>query len=84
MTHEPSYISLPPEEIERIGMINDIELKIEMLMHACGTVEEAGAAWAAISSALSQSARDRITQLGGDIDAVRSLLDSYFLEHPEA
>lgn len=65
------------------NLINEIDLKVFMLMMESQDVIETGSAWAAICSTTTQSARLRMQDLGGDIDKVRESIDGFFLEHPE-
>lgn len=73
------------EHMARIEhLIEDIELKVFMLFYESCDVTEITCSWAAMTSTVSQSARNRITELGGDVDAVMKSIDDFFLfEHPE-
>lgn len=63
-------------------LIPEIELKVFMLMQNLDTEEGIGAAWAAVTSTVNQSARNRIKEIGGDVDKVMQALDGFFLENP--
>lgn len=71
------------DDLRRSELIQQVELKAAMAFGACQTVDDATACWAALSSTVSQSARLRIKELGGDIDEVAAKLDAFFLAHPE-
>lgn len=82
--HDKTAIADEAElETRRAALIGEVELKAMMALGACITVEEAAACWAALSSSVSQSARLRVKELGGDPDAVAERLDAFFLTHPE-
>lgn len=74
------------EHAERIeSLIEEIELRAFVLFCESKDVVEAGAAWAAISSTVAQSAKNRIKELGGNVDAVVKAIDKFFFyEHPES
>ncbi len=46
------------------------------------TAEDATAMWMALSKSVDDSARIRITELGGDVDAARAALDRFSLQNP--
>lgn len=71
-------------ETKRAALLQEIELKVMMAFYTCEDEDEAAATWAAIDSTTSQSARLRIAEIGGDVDAVKQSIDRFFLEHPES
>ena len=71
-------------ETKRAALLQEIELKAMMAFRTCEDEDDAAATWAAIDSTTAQSARLRIAEVGGDVDAVKQSIDSFFLEHPEA
>lgn len=70
------------DDMRMSELIQQVELKTMVAFGACQTVDDATACWAALSSTVSQSARLRIKELGGDVDEVAAKLDEFFLEHP--
>lgn len=80
---DPALVKSAQLETRRAALIEETELKTAMAFGACDTVDEVTACWAALSSALSQSARLRIAELGGNVDEVTAKLESFFLTHPE-
>ena len=68
---------------QREALIQEVELKAMMVLGACDTVDDAAACWAALASTVSQSARLRIKELGGDVDEVTAKLDNFFLTNPD-
>ena len=71
-------------ETKRAALLQEIELKAMMAFRTCEDEDDAAATWAAIDSTTAQAARLRIAEVGGDVDAVKQSIDSFFLEHPEA
>ena len=71
-------------ETKRAALLQEIELKIMMAFHTCEEEDEAAAIWASIDSTTAQSARLRIAEIGGDVDAVKQSIDRFFLVHPES
>jgi hypothetical protein len=71
-------------ETKRAALLQEIELKVMMAFFTCEDEDDAAATWAAIDSTTAQSARLRIAEIGGDIDAVKQSIDRFFLEHPES
>lgn len=70
-------------EARRADFIHKIELKTMMAFGTCQTAEDAAACWAALDSTISQTARLRIKELGGDPDIIVEKLDRFFLTHPD-
>lgn len=60
-----------------------IDREISELVNLCDVQEDVGAVWAAISATASQSAGNRIIELGGNPDRVREAIDKYFLCNPD-
>lgn len=71
-------------EAKRAALLQEIELKVMMAFFTCEDEDDAAATWAAIDSTTAQSARLRIAEIGGDVDAVKQSIDRFFLEHPES
>lgn len=71
-------------ETKRAALLQEIELKVMMAFFTCEDEDDAAATWAAIDSTTAQSARLRIAEIGGDVDAVKQSIDRFFLEHPES
>lgn len=71
-------------ETKRAALLQEIELKVMMAFRTCEDENDAAATWAAIDSTTAQSARLRIAEIGGDVDAVKQSIDRFFLEHPES
>lgn len=71
-------------ETKRAALLQEIELKVMMAFFICEDEDDAAATWAAIDSTTAQSARLRIAEIGGDVDAVKQSIDRFFLEHPES
>lgn len=71
-------------ETKRAALLQEIELKVMMAFCTCESEDDAAATWAAIDSTTAQSARLRIAEIGGDVDAVKQGIDRFFLEHPES
>lgn len=71
-------------ETKRAALLQEIEPKVMMAFFTCEDEDDAAATWAAIDSTTAQSARLRIAEIGGDIDAVKQSIDRFFLEHPES
>lgn len=68
------------EEIARA--IQEAEVAILKAFEKTGTAEDATAMWMALSKSVDDSARIRITELGGDVDAARAALDRFSLQNP--
>lgn len=62
--------------------VTQLELAILKAFQDCDDLTDTGALWAALDSTVYSSASNRIKELGGDVDRVRSSLDSYFLQNP--
>lgn len=71
-------------ETKRAALLQEIELKVMMAFSTCEDENETAATWAAIDSTTSQSARLRLAEIGGDVDAVKQSINRFFLEHPES
>lgn len=68
------------EEVARA--IQAAEVAILKAFMQVDTAEDASAMWMALSKSVDDSARIRITELGGDVDAAREALDRFSLENP--
>ena len=64
-------------------LLQQAELKIFMLAMQCESEEEITAAWAAVTSTASQSMRNRLHEIGGDVDAAVRSIDRYLLTNPQ-
>lgn len=64
-------------------LLEQAELKVFMLSMQCETEEEITAAWAAITSTTSQSMRNRLHEIGGDVDSAIRNTDRYLLTNPQ-
>lgn len=80
---DPELVKAAELETRRAALIQEVELKAMMTLGACQTVDDAAACWAALSSTISQSARLRVRELGGDVDEVTARLDNFFLTNPD-
>ena len=80
---DPAVADAADLETRRATLIGDVELKAMMALGTCQTVDEATACWGALASTVSQSARLRIKELGGDVDEAAAKLDEFFLTHPD-
>ena len=58
------------------------ELSILQAFMQTDTAEDATAMWMALSKSVDDSARIRIKELGGDVDAARAALDAFSLQNP--
>lgn len=65
------------------ALVGQVELKVMMLMQNCCTEGEVAAAWAATHSAVSQSARLRLEEIGGSFEKVVGQVDRFFLTNPQ-
>lgn len=81
---DPAVADAADLETRRAALIGEVELKAMMALGTCQTVDEATACWGALTSTISQSARLRIKELGGDVDEATAKLDRFFLTHPES
>ncbi len=78
---DPKLVRAAELEMRRVDLIQQVELKAMLAFSACETAEEATACWGALASTVSQSARLRIKELGGDVDEASSKLETFFLTH---
>ena len=62
--------------------IQGAELSILKAFMQTATAEDATAMWMALSKSVDDSARIRIKELGGDVDAARAALDAFSLQNP--
>ncbi|GEM_PF-3820004 len=62
--------------------IQGAELSILKAFMQTDTAEDATAMWMALSKSVDDSARIRIKELGGDVDAARAALDAFSLQNP--
>lgn len=62
--------------------IQGAELSILKAFMQTDTAEDATAMWMALSKSVDDSARIRITELGGDVGAARAALDRFSLHNP--
>jgi len=68
------------EEVARA--IQEAEVAVLKAFMQVDTAEDATALWMALSKSVDDSARIRITELGGDVDAARAALDTFSLQNP--
>lgn len=68
------------EEVARA--IQEAEFAVLKAFMQTDTAEDATALWMALSKSVDDSARIRITELGGDVDAARAALDRFSLHNP--
>ena len=68
------------EEVARA--IQEAEVAVLKAFMQTDTAEDATALWMALSKSVDDSARIRITELGGDVDAARAALDRFSLPNP--
>ena len=59
-----------------------VERGVRFLFDRCVTVEQVGALWAALDSAVSDCAKQATGRLGGDLEELRAALDCYYLHNP--
>lgn len=78
----PEYVDVSPTTL-KASLIREIEMKASMLFSSCEEITDAASCWAALDSTVSQFARMRIKELGGDVDEVTASLERFFLTHPE-
>lgn len=62
--------------------IQDAEVSILKAFMQTDAAEDATALWLALSKSVDDSARIRIKELGGDVDAARAALDTFSLQNP--
>lgn len=62
--------------------IQDAEVSILKAFMQTDAAEDATAVWLALSKSVDDSARIRIKELGGDVDAARAALDTFSLQNP--
>lgn len=65
-----------------VSAIQAAEVAILKAFEKTDTAEDATAMWMALSRSVDDSARIRITELGGDVDAARVALDRFSLQNP--
>ena len=68
------------EEVARA--IQEAEAAMLKAFTKTDTAEDATAMWMALSKSVDDSARIRIAELGGDVDAARAALDRFSLQNP--
>ncbi len=68
------------EEVARA--IQEAEVAILKAFMQTNAAEDATAMWMALSKSVDDSARIRITELRGDVDAARAALDRFSLQNP--
>ena len=68
------------EEVARA--IQEAEVAILKAFMQTNAAEDATAMWMALSKSVDDSARIRIKELGGDVDAARAALDAFSLQNP--
>ena len=59
-----------------------IEQGARFLFDRCVSVEQVGALWAALDSAVSDCAKETAERLGGDPEKLRESIDRFYLESP--
>lgn len=68
------------EEVARA--IQEAEVAVLKAFMQVETAGDATAMWMALSKSVDDSARIRLTELGGDVDAARAALDRFSLQNP--
>ena len=78
-----SVIREAEKHLRIADLLQQVELKVFMLAMQCETEEEITAAWAAVTSTASQSMRNRLHEIGGDVDTAVRNIDRYLLTNPQ-